>query len=495
MKKFKVLIVIILCVFLCVPVLYGCEVNNNADATAHTYNIEAVLNETDNTLAVIEKLTFNNFSSATLSSIKLNVDPNAYREGAKFKIVPAYQTSAYPNGESYGAFTLNWVHEGATDANYNLCGDDENILEVALKSPLAPNKTCELEFNYCITLPCIRHRLGYADEVYTLTNFYLSPCKLEADGTFFESRYYEYGDPFYEDLANFNVKLTCNKNLNVFSSGTEQNTIINGSTKTTTLTATLCRSFGMAVSEKLKQVSGATGNIKVNYAYLTDPDPRASLNIAVDALNVFSSCFGPLDAKQITIVEAPYSFGGMEYTNFVLVTSDALTKHAEFEEIIVHELAHQWWYSAVGNNQVDCAFLDESLTEFSTMYYAYKKNGLTTLREKAAQNLNSHILFLEIERSVYENVDESIDRSLSEFNTSGEYGQIIYTRGSLMFYNLFELLGEKKFEKALQTYYKNNKNGFGSKQALVSAFNKAANKNLSGFFQNWLSGNINITQI
>ncbi len=496
MKKFYKFLVLILCVFLFVPVFYGCENNKkSATASAHNYNITATLNSDDNTLEVTEKLTFNNFSCATLNSIKLNVYPNAYREGAKLKIVPDYQTSAYPNGESFGEFTLNSVYENSAEANYKLCGEDENILELSLLAPLASGEKCELEFNYTIKLPNIRHRLGYADEVYTLTNFYLSPCKLQADGTFFENHYFEYGDPFYEDLASFTVSLTCGSDFNVFSSGTEQNLVTNGESKTTTLSASLCRSFGLAVSKKLKQVSSDFGKIKVNYAYLLDKDPRASLNTAVDALDVFSKSFGELSANQITIVEAPYSFGGMEYTNFVLVTSDALNKHAEFEDIIVHELAHQWWYSAVGNNQVDTPYLDESLTEFSTMYYCYKKNGLTALRERAAQNLNSHILFLEVERNVYETVNESIERGLNNFGTSGEYGQIIYTRGSLMFYNLFELLGEKKFEKALQNYYKENLFSFGSKEALISAFNKAAHKNLSAFFENWLTGNINITQI
>ena len=38
-----------------------------------------------------------------------------------------------------------------------------------------------------------------------------------------------------------------------------------------------------------------------------------------------------------------------------------------FREIVVaHEVAHQWWYSLVGNDQIDEPWLDEAFAQFTT---------------------------------------------------------------------------------------------------------------------------------
>ena len=43
------------------------------------------------------------------------------------------------------------------------------------------------------------------------------------------------------------------------------------------------------------------------------------------------------------------------------------------EYVTVHETAHQWWYGVVGNDQIDEPWLDEALTEYSTiLYYGHR---------------------------------------------------------------------------------------------------------------------------
>ena len=50
-------------------------------------------------------------------------------------------------------------------------------------------------------------------------------------------------------------------------------------------------------------------------------------------------------------------FGGSEYPGIVFSTPDNAT--------IAHEVAHQWFYGMVGNDQYNDPFLDESLTAFA----------------------------------------------------------------------------------------------------------------------------------
>ena len=45
------------------------------------------------------------------------------------------------------------------------------------------------------------------------------------------------------------------------------------------------------------------------------------------------------------------------------------------ELVTVHEVAHQWWYGLVGNDEVHDSWLDEGLTEYSTILYYGQRYG------------------------------------------------------------------------------------------------------------------------
>jgi aminopeptidase N len=53
----------------------------------------------------------------------------------------------------------------------------------------------------------------------------------------------------------------------------------------------------------------------------------------------------------------------MESAGIAYVTHDII------EEVIVHEVGHQWFFNMIGNDQYDESFLDESLDTFIVAYY------------------------------------------------------------------------------------------------------------------------------
>ena len=109
------------------------------------------------------------------------------------------------------------------------------------------------------------------------------------------------------------------------------------------------------------------------------------------------------------------------------------------------------------------------------------------LIENARQNYTN---FVEIFTKIKGSVDQSMNRSLSAFDTDPEYTNCVYVKGVLMYDSLRCTIGEKKFLNCLKNYCKTYayKNASGAK--LVESFSKTSHINLTSFFDSWLGGTV-----
>ena len=111
------------------------------------------------------------------------------------------------------------------------------------------------------------------------------------------------------------------------------------------------------------------------------------------------------------------------------------------------------WCHQFGNNEYEEAWLDESLTEYSAALFfeAHEEYGLN-YNDIISGAETTYRTFLDVYESVLGEVDESMNRNLSEFATEPEYVNNIYTKGVLLYDNLRETLGDSKFMKCLKKY-------------------------------------------
>ena len=82
------------------------------------------------------------------------------------------------------------------------------------------------------------------------------------------------------------------------------------------------------------------------------------LAAAQKSLTTFSASFSAYPYPELDVVLGAFpDFGGMEYPTIVFSEVDKWT--------VAHEIAHQWWYGLVGNDQYAEPWLDESLATWS----------------------------------------------------------------------------------------------------------------------------------
>jgi aminopeptidase N len=325
-------------------------------------------------------------------------------------------------------------------------------------------------------------------------NFYPVACVYE-DGNYIIDSYHYNGDPFYSDMANYNVNITIPSNYKLANTGNIISTIENENTTTYSIQARTVRDFAFVLSDKFNIVADNINNTTVNYFYYDNKYPNESLKAGIDAVRTFNKLFGDYPYAVLNIVEANFVHGGMEYPNLVLI-SDEVDIESDYINVIVHEVAHQWWYGIIGNNEFNYGWLDEGLTEYSTLLFYEENPSYNVNTETLIKNTtNSYVTFVEIYNKVFNTVDTSMNRKLNEYNNESEYVYIAYVKGMLLFDNIRELVGDEKFIKCLQTYYEDYKYKVATPDGLISSFEKGSNQKLQEVFESWINGKVQILQI
>jgi aminopeptidase N len=333
--------------------------------------------------------------------------------------------------------------------------------------------------DYVVRLANIKHRLGWTDNFVNLGNFY--PVPVVYDNGWRTHSYSSNGDPFYNDLYNFNVTLTAPDDYIIASSGTE--------ISPRTFRAFAIRDYGMVLSKNFKTISKSSGNTDINYYYVNDNMPEISAQTAVKAVSYFSREFGQYPYPTLAVVQTDFLHGGMEYGSLVYISADVDSSTLSYQTVIVHEIAHQWWYGIVGNNQTETAWIDEGLAEYSTAVFfeSHPEYG-ETIDKIAATNLSTLAMYDEILSKFGVPFDKAMSRDINAFKSGYEYTFCTYCRGMLLFYNIAKMTGYERFNKGLSAFMSAKRFDFGTKEALVSSLENTLNTKLVTYFDNFIAG-------
>jgi aminopeptidase N len=147
---------------------------------------------------------------------------------------------------------------------------------------------------------------------------------------------------------------------------------------------------------------------------------------------------------------------------------------------VVHEVAHQWWYSVVGNDQVDEPWLDEALANYSTaLYYEWTRDP-----QEAAATIAEHID--ERYEAYVQAYGDGIVGGPTSAYTRASYYPLVYGKGALFFAALRREIGDDAFFQGLRGYYERYKYRVGTAEGLRRAMETAYGHPLDEFFQHWI---------
>lgn len=282
------------------------------------------------------------------------------------------------------------------------------------------------------------------------------------------------GDIVFNEVADYEVNVRAPSGVEVFTSGSAD------ATKTTrptqAFTAVALRDFAILAGRNLRSEQIESQGVTVRSIYLAEHERigKRALTVMANSLRVFTSVFGPLPFKTISIAEAPLvaGLGSTEFSGFNIIASafyvdfdspavrnlpeiireQRPSVEESLEWTVAHLVAHQWWGAAVGNDPAREPVLDEALSCWSSLIYYRKTYG----EEKAKAVLDDQVRGVYRLYRTFGGDDMDANRPSRDYRNTFQYAAIVTAKGALMFVELEKALGEEKIFAALRNYYQAN---------------------------------------
>jgi len=191
--------------------------------------------------------------------------------------------------------------------------------------------------------------------------------------------------------------------------------------------------------------------------------------------------------KYDQIVGRDYVSGAMENTTATLHQESAyqnarqLVDGNRWEEVIAHELFHQWFGDLVTTESWSNITLNESFADYSETLWDTYRHGKDAGDEKIADDREAYLSnpqneSLDLVRFYYRDKEDVFD-------------QISYPKGGAILHMLHNYVGDSAFFKSLNLYLNTYKFKSAEAQELRLAFEAVTGEDLNWFWNEWYYGN------
>lgn len=281
------------------------------------------------------------------------------------------------------------------------------------------------------------------------------------------------------DKAIYRFEVTVPQPWIVAATGSLVETRQNGD-KTTFITemdkpmATYLAAINIGQYEEVKQ-SGPNG-VSIRSYFPTDyPESlRDNFNVLPAAIEFFDSMFGPYPFKEYGVVIANSENVGCD-SGGTADETQSLSIHCPNmsmadENVIVHELAHQWFGDSVSLENWQDIWLKEGFATYAEWLWE-SKNDPVKLEDIAKYN----------ERYFFDN-----DLSVAAPSLVNLYTDDAYTGGALILQALRLQVGDETFINILKSYIEKYSGGNASTDDFISTAQEISGQDLQTFFDQWL---------
>ena len=205
-------------------------------------------------------------------------------------------------------------------------------------------------------------------------------------------------------------------------------------------------------------------------------------------MEFFSDYIGPFAYEKLANVQSNSVKGGMESATAIFYSDVSVTgdRSVRWRNVVIHEVAHQWFGNCVTEYDWDDVWLSEGFATYFTLMFREHSYG----RDDFVNGLN------DAKRLVYNHYKTDKESSIVHNNLKDMKDVLTYSlqyqKGAWVLHMLRNYVGEDNFRQGIRNYYKKYYNSTTTTNQFKNEMEVVSGMNLDTFFDQWLykGGNI-----
>ena len=199
-------------------------------------------------------------------------------------------------------------------------------------------------------------------------------------------------------------------------------------------------------------------------------------------LEFFSDYVGPFAYEKLANVQSNSVKGGMESATAIFYSDVSVTgeRSVRWRNVIIHEVAHQWFGNCVTEYDWDDVWLSEGFATYFTLMFREHAYG----RDDFVMGLNN------AKENVYNFYKDNKDAPIIHDNLKDMKDVLSYSlqyqKGAWVLHMLRNYIGEDAFRQGIRNYYKKYFNLNTTTDQFKFEMEKVSNVDLDKFFDQWL---------
>ncbi|TFV70166.1 peptidase M1 [Blastococcus sp. CT_GayMR20] len=235
------------------------------------------------------------------------------------------------------------------------------------------------------------------------------------------------GETASSPVADTTVSVSAPEDLTVLMTGAQaEPSEPQGGRRTWTSREPVARDVAVAAGSFTTADGETPGGVRVRVGTLPDAElePAQLLDATTAAIADLERFVGPFPYATLTVALLPDYGGGIEYPSLILEATPS-------EQVLVHEVAHMWFYGMVGNSQFRDPWLDEAFASWAESLV----DGDDDLVNQAAIDLEGRV-----------------GGTMTDFADPRSYFRLVYDKGGSALLAAREAAGAEQFDAAIRCY-------------------------------------------
>jgi len=241
------------------------------------------------------------------------------------------------------------------------------------------------------------------------------------------------------------------------------------------------------------QQVGTEDNVPVT-TWVFDKNAKEGFNdyaVAIKPMAFYDSIIGPYPYEKLANVQSKTIFGGLENAGCIFYSENSVTGQGRAENLIAHEIAHQWFGNSVTEKDWHHVWLSEGFATYLTSAYLENRYGEERFME-SMRSARERVL-----RAAERNPGSVIDTTITDLMKLLSANS--YQKGAWVLHMLRNQIGDDFFWKGMRLYYERFRNGNALTFDFVNVMEEVSKRELGEFFYEWLfvpgQPNLKITSV